>query len=186
MAADAAPDTITAESTPDSAATATAEPRHLHPVPDDATVPTDPAAQSTDEAASAEGEASTIGDEAAEPTLSRSRVDASALLAWGRATFTPDSGLLSTRPLAVDEVLNRARHGSQLADAGPLRAVSTVHGYTAAAVKTALRSIDWIVEHLARSAVGLVLLTALLIYPPTRMVLGYALTPAVWAHDVLT
>ncbi len=192
MAAESVSDTTAEESTPDSASSA-AEPRHLHPVPDDGPVPEDPPAPSAEDDNGTAGQpVEDTGDpEAAAEShpvgsSARSRVDVHAVLTWGRATFTPDSGMLSTRPLAVDEVLDRARRGSQLADAGPLRAVSTVHGYAAAGVKAGLRSIDWIVEHLARTAVGLVLLTALLIYPPTRMVLGHALAPAVWAHDLLT
>lgn len=179
MTADTAPEPSTEQLAPNSA---TGAPRHLHPVPTNEPVQDAPAAHSTEE------DHNTVEDTDEQPAglSARSRVDLTALLTWGRATFTPDSGLLSTRPLAVDEVLDRARRGSQLADAGPLRAVSTVHGYAAAGVKVALRSIEWVVEHLARTAVGLVLLTALLIYPPTRMVLGYALTPAVWAHDLLT
>lgn len=189
MTADTAPEPSTEQPGPNSA---TGAPRHLHPVPTNEPVQDAPAAHSTEDDHDAAGQVADSDEQPAEtephPTglSARSRVDLSALLTWGRATFTPDSGLFSTRPLAVDEVLDRARRGSQLADAGPLRAVSTVHGYAAAGVKVALRSIDWVVEHLARTAVGLVLLTALLIYPPTRMVLGYALTPAVWAHDLLT
>lgn len=186
MTADTAPEPSTEQPGPNSA---TGAARHLHPVPTNEPVQDSPAAQ-TENDHDAAGQVADIDEQPAEvdptdPTGS-SRVDLTALLTWGRATFAPDSGLYSTRPLAVDEVLDRARRGSQLADAGPLRAVSTVHGYAAAGVKVALRSIEWVVEHLARTAVGLVLLTALLIYPPTRLALGYALTPAVWAHDLLT
>lgn len=113
--------------------------------------------------------------------------DLSGWLTWARDVFTPQSGMWTTRPLAPAEVVDRARHGQQLTDAGPLRAVSTAHGYASAAAKLPMRAVEWLFcEHLARAAVALVLLTALCLYPPTAAVLGYGLTPLVWAHDLLT
>ncbi|MHA6801772.1 hypothetical protein [Bounagaea algeriensis] len=189
MGAETAPDTTAEESTPDSAATAAAEPRHLYPVPDDATVPDDDAAQSA-ESDNGTGEDTGEQEAAAESrpagSSTRSRVDLAALLAWGRATFTPQSGMWSHRPLAPDEVLDRARRGNHLADAGPLRTAAIADSYAAAGTKAVLRCGDWLLDHPARRVVAAVLLTALVLYPPTRMVLGYALTPAVWAHDLLT
>lgn len=193
MSADPAAD-APIEQTATSAADPTADQSraHLRPVPDTGLTPDDAAAQSAEPDNDTAEEAGEHIDEqdaatASRPTVSSalSRVDVPAVLAWGRATFTPDSGLFSTRPAAPDEVLDRARRGSQLADAGPLRAVSVAHGYTAAGVKLALRSVEWVVEHLARTAVGLVLLAALLTYPPTRAAIGYALTPLAALSDLL-
>ncbi|GAB2763224.1 hypothetical protein GCM10027174_44890 [Salinifilum aidingensis] len=182
MAAEVAPDATAKESTPDSAA----ELRHLHPVPDDGPVPDETTAQSLDEVASAEPDASATAPDGAEAAPSRFRVDLSALLAWGRVTFTPQSGMWTQRPLAPDEVMDRARRGSHLADAGPLRTAAIADSYAAATTKAVLRSADWLLDHPARRVVATVLLTALLLYPPTRTVLGWALAPAAWAHGLLT
>lgn len=184
MTADTAPEPSTEQPGPNSA---TGAARHLHPVPTNEPVQDSPAAQST------ENENNTVEDTDEQPAevdptdpTGSSRVDLTALLAWGRATFTPDSGLWTTRPLAPDEVLDRARRGSQLADAGPLRTASAAHGRVSAAAKITLRTIEWVFfDHIARFAVALVVLTALCVYPPTATVLGYALTPLVWAHDLL-
>lgn len=153
-----------------------AEPRHLQPVPAEDSEPDEPA--ELDE----RGE-NTEDDEPGPG----GGVDVSGWFDWTRAVFSPQSGLWTTRPSAPDEVVDRARHGQQVADAGPLRVVSAAHGYASAGAKLVLRASEWVFfEHLARAVVGLVLLTALCLYPPTATALGYALTPLVWAHDLLT
>lgn len=181
MSADPVPE----ESASDSAGGAVEE-RHLHPVPDDGPVPDETTAQSLDEVASAEPDASATAPDGAEAAPSRFRVDLSALLAWARSTFTPQSGMWTQRPLAPDEVMDRARRGSHLADAGPLRTAAIADSYVAAGTKAALRCGDWLLDHPARRVVAAVLLTALLLYPPTRTALGWALAPAAWAHGLLT
>lgn len=202
MAADPAPDTTT-----DTAASTPRQRQHLQPVPVEAAEPTDridgPAAQSPNTAPAVGSDEGVVelgadtepdADEADEPDEdeldvdeTESARDLSGWLTWAREVFSPQSGMWTTRPLAPDEVVDRARNGPQLADAGPLRAVSTAHGYASAGVKLPMRAVEWVFcEHLARAAVALVLLSALCLYPSTGEVLGYALTPLVWLHDLLT
>ncbi len=179
MAAEPAPEPSTEKPTP-----AAGEPRHLHPVP------TEPAAQHAEDDNAAveqveDTDEDTDNDESFEDEPAAG-IDLSGWISWAREVFSPQSGLWTTRPLAPDEVLDRARHGQQVADAGPLRAVSTVHGYASAGAKLAMRTVEWVFcEHLARCVGALVLLTALCVYPPTATVLGYGLTPLVWVHDLL-
>lgn len=195
--------------TPAEADAASAQ-RHLHPVPNpdqnegsaqrtDAPEATEPAEDEATEVTSepenpeadpgvADPDAAAALSDTDETTRLSwvSRLDLSALLTWSRDTFTPQSGLWSQRPAAPDEVLDRARRGSQVAAVGPLRTLSIADGYAAAAVKVLLRCGDWLLEHPARRLVAAVLLAVALVYPPTRVAIGYALTPIAALADLLT
>lgn len=197
MAAEPAPDTTTE----DTDAATPRQRQHLQPVPVTPAEAADRVDEPAEQSTNSDGDEDTVvelvedtepdADEADEDELVGDEPDSgwdlSGWLDWAREVGTPQSGLWTTRPLAPAEVVDRARNGQQLADAGPMRAVSAAHGYVSAGVKLALRAGEWVFcEHLARAAVALVLLGALCLYPPTATALGYALTPLVWAHDLLT
>lgn len=153
-------------------------PRHLYALPQDENEPTQaapPSETEEDDEADAEEPASTLAD----------RIDWPSVRSWAYQAFTPDSGLYTDRPLSVAEIVQRARHGDQVAANGPVRRISIAHGYVAAANKIALRSWEYVLDHQARTYVVAVLLAVALIIPATRHLVGYLLYPVVWAQQLL-
>ncbi|TDX84964.1 hypothetical protein [Amycolatopsis arida] len=122
-------------------------------------------------------------DLAAEPPAPGGQPAAAA--AWLRAAFTPDSGLYTDRQPSIAETVRRARHGSQLAERGPLRTASIGYGWVAAANKAVCATWVWIVDHPARLAVVTTLAALALAFPPTRQLAVWLLTPVVWLHAAL-
>lgn len=137
-------------------------PRHLRPVP-----PED------------------ITEAPDEVTAKAEAADRGGVAAWLREVAVPGSGLYTDRQPSVSEIVRRARRGSQVAAHGPLRALSTVHGYVAAANKAVATTWVWIVDHPARLFVATVLLALAVVYPPTRHLLVWLLAPFAWAYDAL-
>lgn len=152
---------------------------YLRPVPDTAEPNTEPAAHNDSKHNDEHEHSDPVSEPRPNPLIPA--------WGWAKETFNPDSGLWSTRPLAPDEVIDRAKNGSQLPATGPLRTVSIGYGWVAAVGSVVLIAVDWaLFKHAARAAVFSVILTGLLIYPPTRLAIGYALLPLAWAHDLLT
>lgn len=104
---------------------------------------------------------------------------------WLTAVFAPASGLYTERQPAIAETVRRAREGGQLPAAGPLRTLGIGYGYVAAGYKAVSDTTAWVVAHPARLAVLAVLVGLALVFPPTRYVAGYLLTPFVWAQHAL-
>lgn len=102
------------------------------------------------------------------------------------SVMVPGSGLYTDRPTSPGEIIRRARYGQQVPSTGPLRTASIGYGYTIAAFKITLRTVEWVIEHPARLAVASVLVGLLLLIPFGRQVLAWLLYPAAWAYGLLT
>lgn len=176
---------------------ATADPRHLRAVPETEETTEFPATAAADTATpedAVEGPAAVEenedgpGDDSVLGRVKQLRaptVDRAAMLAWLKAAVTPESGLYTDRPASVGEIVRRAQHGTHLPEQGPMRAVSKGYGYVAAANKVTVRTWEWIVDHPARLAVVVVLLTVAIAFPVTRHLLGYLLAPITWVQQGL-
>ncbi len=151
------------------------EPRHLHAVP--VTESTIDVAPSDTETVEPEPEVP--------PDEMGTNTRAAEPFAWLREAFTPDSGLYTDRQPSIAETMRRARRGDQLSAVGPLRTAAIAHGWIAAGNKAVAITWGWISDHPARQAVLGVLLTLAVLYPPTRHLIGYSLTPFVWAQHAL-
>lgn len=113
------------------------------------------------------------------------RGQASGAMSVVRAVFIPDSGLWHDRQPSIAETARRARRGGHVAERGPLRVISTVHGYLAVANKAVCQTWLWIVEHPARLVTVLAVLGLAIAFPPTRHLLAWLLTPIVWVQHAL-
>ena len=128
--------------------------RHLQPVPDDGLADLDTPAEAdttAPEVAEAELVDEQVEDVESEPVRS----------GWSRLTehVRIDAPLFTDRPYAAAEVWQRARHGAQVAESGPLRVVAGVYGVVATAAAFTANAAIWVVATPTRAA----LITALVV-----------------------
>lgn len=148
-----------------------AQPRHLHAVSE----PDTTAGPDADDPIDPDGE---VADEQ-EPGRVR------AALVWTRTAFAPQCGLYTDAPPSIAEIRARGRLGGQVAELGPLRTLSIGYSHFAVGNKIAMRTWEWVVDHPARIGTVALLVTLALVFPTTRHLLGYLLTPVVWAQQAL-
>lgn len=154
----------------------------LYAVPDEPSP--DPAPETDDSTETADdGPGTTSGS--ADVTVG-GRVDWPKVIAWAREAVTPQSGLYTDRPPAVDEIVARAKRGAHLPETGPLRTAARIDGYVVAANKVAVRTWEFVVDHPARRITVAALLALAVLYPPTRAVLAFLLWPLAWAQQALS